>query len=85
MKRTPFSLALNSMDRAMTNPPQTQPGAPIDSPGPPGVVRIGLKGECRSPTGSPRSCGDIVPALMSVLSASFIIDLAALARDIPPP
>src|SRR6266851_8521102 len=57
MNRTPFSLALNSMDLAMAKPPQTHPGAPIESPEPPGKVRIGLKGECRSPAGSPLSWG----------------------------
>src|ERR1700722_19634865 len=45
----------------------------------------GIEGRMPFARGSALSCGDMVPAFMSVLSASFIMALAALARVTPPP
>jgi hypothetical protein len=59
----------------MTKPPPTQPGAPrlsARAPGPPQVW--GLKGDCLSSSKLPASAVVIVPASMSVLAPSFMIE-----------
>jgi hypothetical protein len=86
MNLTPALRALYSTEREMTKPPLMQLGAPTASaraPGPPQV--LGLKSDCLSSSMLPASAEVIVPASMSVLLPSFMIERAARALVMPPP